>query len=139
MNLTVVTMLVILNGVTSNLYSGVYNFLNELLYKTVQPRERLMASVMRVHIPQNNSSHIHFAFVAMEVDLTKVGKLPYDDRVIGCEFTKTVLAGLYGFPNKELRNRFVSSLNGAADIELAFIASLNPATGPVVKAADAAT
>lgn len=92
-----------------------------------------MTSVMRVHVPQANDLHKHFAFVAQEIDLTKEVIILYDERSTKADMQKSLMAGIYGFRSKENRDRFISMLNGAGANEIAFIASINPATGPVAK------
>lgn len=91
----------------------------------------IMASVMQVHLPRLNILHKHFAFVAQEIDLQKVINLLYDGELREATAHKQLSAGVYGFRNKETRDRFISMLNGASDLEIAYIASINPATGPV--------
>jgi hypothetical protein len=90
-----------------------------------------MTSVMRVHLPLANAFHKHFAFVTQEIDLTKVGQVGYDERMIEGSFHKSLMAGIYGFRSKDARDSFISMLNRSGIDEVAFIASINPATGPV--------
>lgn len=82
-----------------------------------------MSSVRRVHVPVHNPLHNHFAFLSDEIDLTKIGNITYDERVMGCEFQRTISAGLYGFINKEHRDHFVVMINQLDVSERAFVAS----------------
>lgn len=84
-----------------------------------------MSSVRRVHIPAHNPLHNHFAFITDEIDLTKVGNITYDKRLIGCEFHRTLGAGLYGFRNKETRDSFIVMINQSDPLERAFVAKFS--------------
>lgn len=84
-----------------------------------------MSSVRRVHVPAHNPLHNHFAFLSDEIDLTKVGTITYDERVMGCEFQRIISAGLYGFINKERRDHFVVTINQLGVYECAFVAKFS--------------
>lgn len=90
-----------------------------------------MVSTVTVHMPHKDREFQHFAFVVNSVELTKVGKISYADQDKPCEFLSEVVAGIYGFTNKEVRNRFISAVNGASDVEIAYIAQIQTATEAV--------
>lgn len=79
-------------------------------------------SNMLVHIPPNNPLHKYFVFVSEEIDLTKHGIDSYDGRNIQFEYQKSLAAGVYGFRSHEIRDRFMSMVNGGSERERAFIA-----------------
>jgi hypothetical protein len=63
---------------------------------------------MRIHVMPDNSDFRHYAFVSEETDI----EIHFSETM---QLTHTVIAGIYGFTNKEARDKFVSRVNRAKE------------------------
>ena len=82
---------------------------------------------MLIHIPLDNDKK-HFAFLSQEIELTKLVKLEYGERLVNSEFIRQLLAGLYGFTSLEKRDLFIRQCNGAEGIECCYPAMITTAS-----------
>lgn len=80
---------------------------------------------MLFHIPQDMLRHRHHALVTENVELTKVTQITYNSDLRNAELYKTTVAGIYGFHNKEHRDKFVTLLNSQLAGEIAFKISID--------------
>lgn len=70
---------------------------------------------MLVHFPEREFRYL--VFVSKQTELAIMAKLEYDNRLVDAELITDVVAGVYGFNNKEMRDRFIRRINSTSEDE----------------------